>query len=72
MMPAMYFMFATQTPSAFIIYWFLSNLLGFAQMKIIYKGLPDTILPDIKEVGPVEVAKPLKANPKLVSPKRKK
>jgi YidC/Oxa1 family membrane protein insertase len=72
MMPAMYFMFATQTPSAFIIYWFLSNLLGFAQMKIIYKGLPDTVLPDIKEVGPVEVAKPLKANPKLVSPKRKK
>jgi YidC/Oxa1 family membrane protein insertase len=72
MMPAMYFMFATQTPSAFIIYWFLSNLLGFAQMKIIYKGLPDTVLPDIKEVGPVEAAKPLKANPKLVSPKRKK
>ena len=79
MMPAMYFMFATQSPSAFIIYWFLSNLLGFFQMKLIYRGLPDTVLPDIKEVESLQVGnstlsagKTLKANPKLVSPKRKK
>lgn len=42
MMPAMFFvmMLQWQPASAFVLYWFISNILGLIQQAIIYKMLP--------------------------------
>jgi hypothetical protein len=73
--------------SAFVLYWLFSNVLGIAQQFIIYKTLPPVTPLVLKgSEGGVEdagngggtgasrapAARPLEANPRLVSPKSRR
>jgi YidC/Oxa1 family membrane protein insertase len=85
-MPLMFFvmMLQWQPASAFVLYWFISNVLGLLQQWYIYRTMPslpplvlsgDTgvaggIAPD--GAGGNGAAKPMQANPKLVAPKAKR
>jgi len=82
MMPMTFFvmMLQWQPASAFVLYWFISNVLGLIQQAIIYKTLPPvepfvpkTSIDDMVTVsGEGDAPKPMVANPKLVSPKNKR
>ncbi|MBC8103088.1 MAG: membrane protein insertase YidC [Cytophagales bacterium] len=81
-MPVMFFIMMLQwkPASAFVLYWFVSNLLSMAQQWYIYRTLPT--LPPLVIAGSDSAAKngasdsgakqPLTANPKLVSPKNRR
>jgi YidC/Oxa1 family membrane protein insertase len=82
-MPAFFFvmMLQWQPASAFVLYWFVSNLLALGQQAIIYRTLPSyppLVLSDtdgdMVSGGATNATgeKPLTANPKLVSPKNKR
>lgn len=83
--PPFYFIMMLQwnIASAFVLYWLFSNVLGIAQQFIIYKTLPPVtplVLKGGDDATPAggsaasagEAAKPLEANPKLVSPKSRR
>lgn len=81
-MPAIFFIMMLQwkPASAFILYWFLSNLLAIGQQWWIYRTLP-TPPPLVIGGGgngaksaadDATATKPLAANPKLVSPKNRR
>jgi len=86
-MPIMFFvmMLQWQPASAFVLYWFISNVLGLLQQWYIYRTMPP--MPPLvlagEGGGPTgpsldgsgnngAAAKPMQANPKLVSPKSKR
>ncbi len=81
-MPIMFFIMMLQwkPASAFVLYWFVSNLLSMAQQWWIYRTLPK--LPPLVIAGSENAAKngsagggetkTLTANPKLVSPKNRR
>jgi YidC/Oxa1 family membrane protein insertase len=91
-MPVMFFimMLQWQPASAFVLYWFISNVLGLLQQWYIYRTMPSfpplVLSGDggpagsgspngmglISPAGGESVAKPMQANPKLVSPKNKR
>lgn len=77
-MPAFFFvmMLQWQPASAFVLYWFVSNLLTLGQQAIINRSLPTLpplVLADVDgDITGANEAKPLTANPKLVSPKNKR
>lgn len=80
-MPVMFFIMMLQwkPASAFVLYWFVSNLLSMAQQWWIYRTLPK--LPPLVLASGDSITrngaagadnKPLTANPKLVSPKNRR
>lgn len=81
-MPAFFFvmMLQWQPASAFVLYWFVSNILSLIQQAIIYRTLPPmpplvlsdsgSLVPEGDGTGGGAAA--LTANPKLVSPKNKR
>jgi YidC/Oxa1 family membrane protein insertase len=71
-MPIMFFvmMLNYNLPSAFVLYWFSSNVLFVAQQWYINRSLP-TLPPLVLEGDDSGPAKALAPNPKLVSPKNK-
>ena len=78
-MPVMFFvmMLQWQLPSAFVLYWFTSNVLYVGQQWWINRTLPTLpplVLNSDGEGGGVDdgTMKPMSANPKLVSPKNKR
>ena len=79
-MPIMFFvmMLQWQLPSAFVLYWLISNVLFVAQQWWINKTLPTPPPFVLSETGASIVngespaTKPMTTNPKLVSPKRRK
>ncbi|MDX1933996.1 MAG: membrane protein insertase YidC, partial [Capsulimonadales bacterium] len=83
MMPAIFFIMLLQwqPASAFVLYWFVSNLLALGQQWIIYRTLPTPppiLIEDSDGNGGTAAGaaspdpKPLAPNPKLVSPKNRK
>lgn len=79
-MPIMFFvmMLQWQLPSAFVLYWLISNVFFVAQQWWINKTLPTPPPFVLGETGAVVVngedgtSKPMTANPKLVSPKNRR
>jgi YidC/Oxa1 family membrane protein insertase len=89
-MPLMFFvmMLQWQPASAFVLYWFISNVLGLLQQWYIYRtmpAMPPLVLSgdgggtmpsngntSLSPTGGDGVGKPMQANPKLVSPKNKR
>jgi YidC/Oxa1 family membrane protein insertase len=82
--PPFYFLMMLQwgIASAFVLYWLFSNVLGIAQQFIIYRTLPP-VQPLVLNPSGVSgdgdsggsgaaAAKPLEANPKLISPKNRR
>lgn len=75
-MPIMFFvmMLQWQLPSAFVLYWFSSNVLFVAQQWYINRSLP--VLPPLviesgDDNGGDNTGKPLAPNPRLIGPKTK-
>ncbi|MBC7808730.1 MAG: membrane protein insertase YidC [Akkermansiaceae bacterium] len=81
-MPLMFFfvMWNGQWASAFVLYWFMSNILTLGQQWIINKKLPKLEPLVLDEGGnavnsataPVTATGPLTPNPRLISPKNRK
>ena len=75
-----FFMWQGQWASAFILYWFMSNLLTLGQQWIISKQLPviKPLILDEKgnvvgsDTDPKPANAPLAPNPRLISPKNRK
>ena len=82
MMPIMFFfvMWSGQWASAFVLYWFMSNLLTLGQQWIITRQLPKITPLVLDDAGnavnsamtPATGTAPLAPNPRLISPKNRK